>query len=126
MDDLRDKVKPDELATIIYTSGTTGVPKGVMLSHDNIVSNVIGSTVMASLFKRTLTTVISFLPVCHIFERMLHYLYIYSGMTIHFAESIEKIAENLKEVKPDFMSVVPRLLEKIYDSIIPKVPTLPG
>ena len=125
VDDLRDKVKPDELATIIYTSGTTGVPKGVMLSHDNIVSNVIGSTACLPIEKGE-STVISFLPVCHIFERMLHYLYFYSGLTIHFAESIEKIGENLKEVKPNFMSVVPRLLEKIYDSIILKGADLTG
>lgn len=125
VDGLRDKVKPDDLATIIYTSGTTGVPKGVMLSHSNIVSNVIGSTACLPI-KKGESTVISFLPVCHIFERMLHYLYFYSGLTIHFAESIEKIGENLKEVKPNFMSVVPRLLEKIYDSIILKGADLTG
>ena len=77
-------------------------------------------TVSGLPFLKDINTVLSFLPVCHVFERMLHYLYIYSGITIHFAESIEKIAENVKEVKPDFMSVVPRLLEKIYDSIIAK------
>ena len=112
VDKLKDKVKPSDLATIIYTSGTTGVPKGVMLSHNNIVSNVLDSIPRLPIIKGQ-STVLSFLPVCHVFERMLHYLYIYSGITIHYAESIEKIADNVKEVKPNFMSVVPRLLEKI-------------
>lgn len=125
VDQLKDKVKPEDLATIIYTSGTTGVPKGVMLSHQNIVSNVMGSVPRLPVVKGE-STVLSFLPVCHVFERMLHYLYIYSGITIHFAESIEKIADNIKEVKPNFMSVVPRLVEKIYDSIIAKGADLGG
>jgi len=125
VDKLKDKVKPSDLATIIYTSGTTGVPKGVMLSHSNIVSNVLDSIPRLPIIKGQ-STVLSFLPVCHVFERMLHYLYIYSGITIHYAESIEKIADNVKEVKPNFMSVVPRLLEKIYDSIIAKGAQLTG
>jgi len=125
VDKLKDKVKAEDLATIIYTSGTTGVPKGVMLSHNNLVSNV-KDTVLGLPFLQDINNVLSFLPVCHVFERMLHYLYIYSGVTIYFAESIEKIAANVKEVKPDFMSVVPRLLEKIYDSIIAKGTALTG
>ncbi|MDN3642235.1 long-chain fatty acid--CoA ligase [Lutimonas halocynthiae] len=125
VDALKDKVKPEDLATIIYTSGTTGVPKGVMLSHNNLVSNV-KDTVQGLPFLKDINNVLSFLPVCHVFERMLHYLYIYSGITIYFAESIEKIADNVKEVQPDFMSVVPRLLEKIYDSIIAKGTALTG
>jgi long-chain acyl-CoA synthetase len=125
VDGLKEKVKPSDLATIIYTSGTTGVPKGVMLSHNNIVSNVLDSIPRLPIVKGQ-STVLSFLPVCHVFERMLHYLYIYSGITIHYAESIEKIADNVKEVKPNFMSVVPRLLEKIYDSIIAKGADLTG
>ena len=125
VDALKDKVKPEDLATIIYTSGTTGVPKGVMLSHNNLVSNV-KDTVLGLPFLKDINNVLSFLPVCHVFERMLHYLYIYSGITIYFAESIEKIADNVKEVQPDFMSVVPRLLEKIYDSIIAKGTALTG
>ena len=125
VDVLKDKVKPEDLATIIYTSGTTGVPKGVMLSHNNLVSNV-KDTVLGLPFLKDINNVLSFLPVCHVFERMLHYLYIYSGITIYFAESIEKIADNVKEVQPDFMSVVPRLLEKIYDSIIAKGTALTG
>lgn len=122
---LKDAVSADDLATIIYTSGTTGVPKGVMLSHKNIVSNVLDSKPRLPLVVGE-SKVLSFLPVCHIFERMLHYLYIYSGITIYYAESIEKISENIKEVKPNFMSVVPRLLEKIYDSIIAKGTELTG
>lgn len=125
VDALKEKVKSEDLATIIYTSGTTGVPKGVMLSHNNLVSNVT-DTVVGLPFLNDINKVLSFLPVCHVFERMLHYLYIYSGITIYFAESIEKIADNVKEVKPDFMSVVPRLLEKIYDSIIAKGADLKG
>ncbi len=125
VDNLKDAVQADDLATIIYTSGTTGVPKGVMLSHKNVVSNVIDSQPRLPITQGE-TTVLSFLPVCHIFERMLHYLYIYNGITIYYAESIEKISENIKEVHPNFMSVVPRLLEKIYDSIIAKGTELTG
>ncbi|MEE9350109.1 MAG: long-chain fatty acid--CoA ligase [Flavobacteriaceae bacterium] len=122
---LKDTVKPDDLATIIYTSGTTGVPKGVMLSHRNIVSNVIASKPRLPLITGE-SKVLSFLPVCHIFERMIQYLYIYNSISIYFGEAIEKIKENLNEVKPDFMSVVPRLLEKIYDGIMAKGSNLSG
>ena len=125
VEELMEKVKADDLATIIYTSGTTGVPKGVMLSHNNIVSNVLDSNPRLPITSGK-TSVLSFLPVCHIFERMLHYLYIYNGLSIYFAESIEKIPDNIREVKPNFMSVVPRLLEKIYDSIIAKGTELTG
>ncbi|MCF6224548.1 MAG: long-chain fatty acid--CoA ligase [Flavobacteriaceae bacterium] len=122
---LKDAVKPNDLATIIYTSGTTGIPKGVMLTHNNVVSNVLASYSRLPLVEGK-SKVISFLPVCHVFERMLHYLYLHGGLTIYFAESIEKISDNLKEIKPNFMSVVPRLLEKIYDSIIAKGAELTG
>ncbi len=120
-----DIVNENDTATIIYTSGTTGVPKGVMLSHKNIVSNVIDSNSRIP-FGDGDNKVISFLPVCHVFERMLHYLYIHNGLTIYFAESIEKIGENLKEVQPNLMTVVPRLVEKIYDGIIAKGTELTG
>jgi len=122
---LKNNVKGDDLATLIYTSGTTGIPKGVMLSHNNIVSNVLASKNRLPLTEGE-SIVLSFLPVCHIFERMLHYLYIYSSTSIYFAESIEKIKDNLNEVKPNLMSVVPRLLEKIYDGIIAKGTELSG
>jgi long-chain acyl-CoA synthetase len=125
VDKYKKAVKPDDLATIIYTSGTTGVPKGVMLSHNNIVSNVKDSFTRLPIIEGK-GTVMSFLPVCHVFERMLHYLYIRSGICIYYAESIEKISDNIKEVKPNLMSVVPRLLEKIYDSIIAKGTELSG
>jgi len=122
---LMTTVKSSDLATIIYTSGTTGKPKGVMLSHNNIVTNVLDSYPRLPLTNGDMR-VLSFLPVCHIFERMLHYLYQYAGVSIYFAEGIDKIGENLKEVKPSLMSVVPRLLEKIYDSIITKGSELKG
>lgn len=117
---LKDQVMENDLATIIYTSGTTGRPKGVMLSHKNIVSNALNSSVRLPLATGTGDRALSFLPICHIYERMLHYLYQYSGVTIYFGESIEAISDNLKEIKPEVMSAVPRLLEKVYDKIIAK------
>ncbi len=117
-------VKPGDVATLIYTSGTPGKPKGVMLSHDNIVSNVLASEKRVP-FEAGATS-LSFLPVCHIFERMILYLYQYCGITIYFAEGIEAISDNLKEVKPNVMTVVPRLLEKVYDKIIAKGADLTG
>lgn len=122
---IMDSVKPHDLATIIYTSGTTGKPKGVMLSHNNVVTNVLDSMPRLPLELGKITA-LSFLPVCHIFERMLHYLYQYSGTSIYFAEGMDKIGDNLKEVKPEFMTVVPRLLEKVYDGIINKGSELTG
>jgi long-chain acyl-CoA synthetase len=112
----KDAVQPNDLATLIYTSGTTGRPKGVMLSHNNIVSNVLASEKRVPLTKGN-TTALSFLPVCHIFERMILYLYQYCGVQIYFAESIEKMSDNLKEVKPNVMTAVPRLYEKVFDKI---------
>ena len=117
-------VQPDDLATFIYTSGTTGKPKGVMLTHDNIVSNVISSEKRVPLTDGS--KALSFLPVCHIFERMLLYLYQYCCIEIHFAEALDKISENAKEVKPNVMTVVPRLLEKVYDAIIARGGELTG
>jgi long-chain acyl-CoA synthetase len=121
----KDDVKPSDLATIIYTSGTTGRPKGVMLTHDNIVSNVLASEKRIPLDSGS-AKALSFLPVCHIFERMILYLYQYSGMEIYYAESIEKISDNLKEVKPHVMTAVPRLYEKMYDAIYAKGKELSG
>jgi long-chain acyl-CoA synthetase len=121
----KEAVKPSDLATIIYTSGTTGRPKGVMLSHDNIVSNVLASEKRIPLDSGS-AKALSFLPVCHIFERMILYLYQYSGMEIYYAESIEKIRDNLKEVKPHVMTAVPRLYEKMYDAIYAKGKELSG
>lgn len=120
-----DAVKEDDLATLIYTSGTTGRPKGVMLSHKNIVSDVLLSSERVP-FDFGSYVALSFLPVCHIFERMILYLYQYYSVSIHFAESIETISDNLKEVKPHVISAVPRLLEKVYDKIIAKGSTVGG
>jgi long-chain acyl-CoA synthetase len=109
-----DEVQPSDVATFIYTSGTTGDPKGVMLTHDNLVSNVQSST---RLFVGlgTKDTALSFLPLCHVFERMGgHYVMLRLGVTIAYAESVEKVPENLAEVKPTLMLSVPRLYEKMY------------
>jgi long-chain acyl-CoA synthetase len=125
VEDRKNQVTSDDLATIIYTSGTTGRPKGVMLSHRNIVSNVINSAPRIP-FEKGKSRALSFLPVCHIFERMILYLYQYYGVSIYFGESIDKISDNIKEVKPNVMSAVPRLLEKVYDSIYAKGTQLTG
>ena len=122
---IKEGVKTADLATIIYTSGTTGKPKGVMLSHKNVVTNVIDSMPFLPLELGKITA-LSFLPVCHIFERMLHYLYQYAGASIYFGEGMDKIGENIREVKPQFMTVVPRLLEKVFDGIIAKGSELKG
>ncbi|WGK94440.1 MULTISPECIES: AMP-dependent synthetase/ligase [Flavobacterium] len=125
VEDRKNQVSSEDLATIIYTSGTTGKPKGVMLSHRNIVSNVINSAPRIP-FEKGKSRALSFLPVCHIFERMILYLYQYYGVSIYFGESIDKISDNIKEVKPNVMSAVPRLLEKVYDSIYAKGTQLTG
>ena len=121
----KENVKPEELATIIYTSGTTGKPKGVMLSHHNIVSNVLDSSPRIP-FEEGTSKALSFLPICHIFERVILYIYQYYSVSIYFAESIDKLSENIAEVKPTVFSVVPRLLEKVYDRIIEKGSALTG
>jgi len=113
---IKASVKPDDLATIIYTSGTTGNPKGVMLSHNNIISNFLACEYIVPFGDEG--RALSYLPLCHIYERMLGYLYIYRGISIYYAESIATISDNMKEVKPYILSTVPRLLEKIYDKIM--------
>ena len=118
-------VTPEMLATIIYTSGTTGKPKGVMLSHQNVVSNALYASERIPLPGGT-AKALSFLPVCHIYERVIMYLYMIKGVSIYFAESMETISDNLKEHKPHVMTAVPRLLEKVYDSIIAKGADLKG
>jgi long-chain acyl-CoA synthetase len=117
-------VKNEDLVTIIYTSGTTGNPKGVMLSHQNLLSNVEGciEPIPADNHSRVLT----FLPICHVYERMLHYLYMYLGCSVYFAESMDTIGDNIKEVKPDVFSAVPRLIEKVFDKIMAKGEELSG
>jgi len=121
----KSAVKGDDLATLIYTSGTTGKPKGVMLSHKNVVTAVIAASKRVPQLPKDGRT-ISFLPSCHIFERLIHYLYIYRGFGIYFAESIDKIGDNIREVKPHLFTAVPRLIEKVYDKIIAKGAELTG
>ena len=123
---IMDSITPDHLATLIYTSGTTGRPKGVMLSHNNILQNAIGSYPRVPFTREDHYRGLSFLPICHVFERMIIYLYQYSGVSIYFAESIDKMGENLQEVQPNVMTVVPRLLEKVYDKIFTKGSALHG
>src|SRR5690606_31683453 len=117
---VKEHVKPEDLVTIIYTSGTTGKPKGVMLSHNNILSNVLASNPRVPKFPSEKPKALSFLPLCHIFERMLIYLYMYNSIGIYYAENMETIGDNLKEVHPDVMTVVPRLVEKVYAKIYDK------
>ncbi|CAD0004246.1 AMP-dependent synthetase/ligase [Flavobacterium salmonis] len=121
----KNSINTEDLATIIYTSGTTGRPKGVMLSHKNIVSNVLDSAPRIP-FDAGKSTALSFLPICHIFERMILYIYQYYGVSVYFGESIEKISDNLKEVSPTVITAVPRLLEKVYDKIYAKGSELTG
>lgn len=111
-------VSPDDLASLIYTSGTTGMPKGVMLTHNNIVSNI--KSVFDLLPLDNNKRALSFLPLCHIFERTVSYTYLLKGTSIWYAESIEKLGDNLREVKPHYFSTVPRLLEKVYEKIMAK------
>jgi len=125
VEDRKKSIKSEDLATIIYTSGTTGKPKGVMLSHNNIVSNVLNSAPRIP-FEKGKSRAMSFLPVCHIFERMILYLYQYYGVSVYFGESIDKISDNIKEVRPTVMTAVPRLIEKVYDKIYSKGLELSG
>jgi long-chain acyl-CoA synthetase len=112
---IKDSVKGDDLATLIYTSGTTGNPKGVMLSHTNIISNCMAAKHISPVGQEG--KALSFLPLCHVYERMLTYVWHLLGISIYYAESIATISENIKEIKPDLISTVPRLVEKIYDKI---------
>lgn len=116
--EIMNQVKSTDLATIIYTSGTTGLPKGVMLSHNNIVSNVLAVRHCLPLGEGD--SGLSFLPVCHVYERMMHYLYLYVGANCYFAESLDTIKDNIVEVRPHAFTAVPRLLEKVYDGIVSK------
>ena len=120
---IRDSIKPSDMVTIIYTSGTTGNPKGVMLSHNNLVTNAIATSTAHEfgLGYRAL----SFLPLCHVYERMMNYHFQYKGTSIYYLENMGVIAETMREIKPHIANTVPRLLEKIYDNIISKGKNLP-
>ena len=124
LESLKAAVEPDNLLTLIYTSGTTGSPKGVMLTHDNILSNCRNSQRFVPVTKED--KALSFLPLCHIFERMVTYLYMINGVSIYYAENMDVIADNLREVKPQIFTTVPRLLEKVYDKIVAKGYELDG
>ena len=125
VEDRKNSIDAMDLATIIYTSGTTGQPKGVMLSHNNIVSNVLDSSNRIP-FQEGKSVALSFLPICHIYERMVTYIYQFYSCSIYFGESLEKISENIKEVHPTVMTGVPRLIEKVYERIIAKGSELSG
>jgi long-chain acyl-CoA synthetase len=118
LESISQTIRPEHLATIIYTSGTTGTPKGVMLTHQNILSNVMFSKESFPFEDRPDFKVLSFLPLNHIFEKMVSYIYLFSGNSIYYAESMDTIAANLKEVKPDLFTTVPRLLEKVFEGIM--------
>ena len=119
----RDAIQPEDLLTLIYTSGTTGKPKGVFLSHHNIISNVEASNhLVTEEFKKAL----SFLPLCHIFERMVVYLYLSRGVQIYYAENLDNIVVDINDVKPDLFTTVPRVLEKVYDKVVEKGKNLTG
>lgn len=121
---IMDSIKTEDLATLIYTSGTTGRPKGVMLSHRNLVTNSLSSRKRLPCDHNS--TALSFLPLCHVYERMVAYMYIYVGVSIYYAESMETIGDDLRDVKPQIFTAVPRLLEKVYDKIMAKGMELTG
>ena len=121
-----DSIRPDDLLTIIYTSGTTGYPKGVMLTHANLATNVVALTkLIGDTLVQGQDRALSFLPMCHIFERVAIYFYMYFGMDVYYAESMETIGENMRETRPHIFTCVPRLLEKVYDKIVAKGQELP-
>ena len=119
----KDAVQPDDLLTLIYTSGTTGKPKGVLLSHKNIISNVQAA---GGLVPEDSKAALSFLPLCHIFERTVVYLYLSKGIQIHYAENLDNIVADINDVKPEIFATVPRVLEKVYDKVIEKGKSLSG
>ena len=124
LESLRQSIHEDDLLTIIYTSGTTGLSKGVMLSHKNLVSNVEGTYKILPVTDKD--KMLSFLPLCHVFERMVNYLVQYKGCSVYYAENIESVGDNLREIKPQGFASVPRVLEKVYDKIVFKGKDLTG
>jgi long-chain acyl-CoA synthetase len=126
MEEVKNSIRTDQCATIIYTSGTTGFPKGVMLSHRNIVSNVLNAKKSFPFTDDINSRSLSFLPLNHIFERAVTLIYISSGTSIYYASSLDTIGEDLKEVKPHLFATVPRLLEKVFEKIMAKGQELTG
>ncbi len=124
LEEIKETIDKDDLFSIVYTSGTTGLSKGVMLTHNNFISNVHGTKDLLPLGKND--KVISFLPLCHVLERMVNYLYQYQGCSIYYAESIDTIGENINEISPSGFVCVPRVLEKVYDKIYTKGKDLTG
>lgn len=121
---IKKNIRPETLVTIIYTSGTTGIPKGVMLTHGNIMSNVTACIPILPVNEQA--RALSFLPLNHIFERMVTYVYLTAGVSIYYAENLESISDNLKEVQPSIFTTVPRLLEKVYEKIMTRGNALTG
>ncbi len=124
LEEIKQSITPDDLATLIYTSGTTGVPKGVMLSHQNLVSNFVAHSKMHDLGNEH--RVISFLPLCHVYERSMNYHFQYKGMGIYYVGNLSQIIPAIKEIKPHMFNSVPRLLERVYDGFIAKGKELQG
>jgi len=124
LNDIKQSISENDIATIIYTSGTTGTPKGVVLSHKNIISNFKAASKIPPYSHKQIA--LSFLPICHIYERMLNYMYQYIGLTIYYSGSLANLSDNFIEFNPHIFSTVPRLLEKIFDKIIAKGNTLKG
>ena len=126
LEKFKSGIKTDDIATIIYTSGTTGDPKGVMLSHSNILSNLESVVEVLSKNSYKVTRSISFLPLCHVYERILNYMYQFTGVSVYYVDSIEKLGDTMKEVHPDMFGAVPRVIEKTYDKIVKKGRGLSG
>ncbi len=124
LNSVKDSVRPGDLATIIYTSGTTGTPKGVMLSHSNILSNILALRDIPPFGPEH--RALSFLPICHIYERMLNYMFQYKGLSLYYLSNMALIGDSLKEINPHVFTTVPRLLEKVYDKVIAKGRALKG
>ncbi len=124
LNERKKEINEDDLCSIIYTSGTTGMPKGVMLSHKNFVTNVLATSKLLPIGKEDKS--LSFLPLCHVLERMVNYLIQYLGAAVYYAESIDTMGDNLKEIRPQHFTAVPRVFEKVYDKILAKGRDLTG